>query len=290
MLTSSSSSSLFRVRSVCRRVLRLCVLSAAVLLTPACSSDEGGMPPRDQWFRGVMAGDSGGGADVSGSVDVIKLHPDLAAMRTPGSPGADGTPAVVVIIYLPGGSESHLMGTWSPDGSYTATGDGWTVSGDIDGTSTRGGFMGPSGETGEFAGIDAAEQTVGRFCGSYEGGGSGAWNFVVSEAGDLEGSFSGTAFGGLTGSVSGDTATIHWSGQTIYDDAASGSAGGTISPDGSVTGTWQGRAGDLDVSGTWSSGGGCPGPDGPVEAPPSSSGSCCHGGALQCCGPMCCVG
>jgi hypothetical protein len=126
---------------------------------------------------------------------------------------------------------------------------------------------------------------VNAFCGTYDGGDSGSWNFVVSASGEVTGAFDGGASGTLSGTASGDSITLSWIATDGQD--ATGSASGTVDSNGSVTGAWSGSVSDTQVQGTWQSGATCGG-DQPTYS--NSPGCACGNPVINGCCPagVCC--
>jgi hypothetical protein len=159
-----------------------------------------------------------------------------------------------------GASSVILTGTLSDDGTLSAAGEGWNLSGQIDGQLVEGGFSGPGGEDGSFSAADATDNDVVRYCGSFDGDDSGTWNLQVG-GGMASGSFAGSFAGGvLEGTASSSSIEL----QFVSTDA-SGTASGQISG-GSVSGTWSGSG----FAGSWSGTTPCMGTDSV-----SSADDCC---------------
>lgn len=261
-------------------------------LGAGCGGGSDSLPPGDHWFRGVTTGSE------SGSIDVVMFDPDYKAQRTPGTPGASGMAEVRAVLFTRSGM-ILLQGTYESSGAFTASGGGFLVKGKAGSHAVRGTYSGPDGEEGDIAGEDSSTGKTARYCGTYDGDASGDWNFVLSERGTVTGSFSGDADGNLSGSASGDSINLSWSGETWLGDPASGTAKGTVAGGGPVVGTWKGSAGGDAVSGDWMSDNSCPGPQAgpevgtqescPCDRPiPPGGGGCCTGGPYgsYCCGAI----
>jgi hypothetical protein len=157
------------------------------------------------------------------------------------------------------GASQIVKGTMDGSGRVTMSGGGWQLDGKVENGGISGDYTGPKG-SGNFAGVDATNDSVTRFCGTFSGADSGTWNLQTSSS-KATGSFAGSfASGNLDGSVSGSSVSLRYS-----SPSASGTASGTISGS-SVSGTYSG-----DASGTWS-GGACNVGSGSA---PKSAKDCC---------------
>jgi hypothetical protein len=94
------------------------------------------------------------------------------------APG-DVTAAAVYNRNAPTQATVNLSGTYNPaDNTLTVSGSGYTFTGTFDGQSRLDGtFTGPT-TNGTFVSLEGAELAE-AFCGTYSGGDSGTWSFIV---------------------------------------------------------------------------------------------------------------
>ncbi len=230
-----------------------CTGAAAILALAACSKDSTGpaaVPDPGAGtpveFNGTLAGSA-----ITGDIS-ITIEGSAASARVVGGGiqfDASGSMAVVAVngcLYLASAICTTITGTYNTTTkalNFTTTSPAFTFTGAYSGGRISGTFTGAGG-TGVFVVHSGAVQV---FCGTYIGDAAGVWNLVKTGnsvfgvAVDVSGSPSLQ----LTGSVSGSTITLTYTG---------GTAGGTISGT-SMSGTWQTLAGD---AGTWTgTTGGC---------------------------------
>ena len=208
----------------------------------ACSSSPGDVHAT---FVGVVAGSSDMGR-MSGSLTVK----------------VDGATAMGKIAFGPQGGTTNagampamLQGSAHGSSYSMSSSDGWQMTGDVDGSRTKGTLSGPNNAMAKYSGEDVAKGTVTLYCGTYSGSDSGIWNFAVGPSGDLSGAFSGSVSGDLTGSGDAQSVSINWSANDPLAGNLSGTAQGSISGNSSITGTWQGSG----QSGSFTSDQSCPG-------------------------------
>ena len=139
-----------------------------------------------------------------------------------------------------GQSGINLTGTYaSGSGAVNLSGGGRTLVGAISGGKLNGAYTGPDG-VGTFGTQHGATSSdVQLFCGTYTGDSQGVWN--LSKAGStLSGAYADDngSSAQLTGSVSGSSLSITFSG---------GTASGSLTSATTMTGNWTAGAGN----GTW---------------------------------------
>ncbi len=184
----------------------------------------------DRLFLGTTAGQNS-----SGTITIV-VHPDDVGTST-------SVDAKITTTASGGAPVSKLLtGTEEAD-VVSLSGNGWNLSGGLDGDSVSGEYTGPGGDSGFFSANDATNTDVTRFCGRFAGDDGGTWNLQLSKA--AAGAFAGSlASGTLRGSISGNMITLTFTGD-IASGKATGSVGGI-----SVTGIWS--TSDHSYSGTWS--------------------------------------
>lgn len=218
------------------------MILAALLV--ACGDDNGTEPAEPEPGEGTPVTLSGtfAGSALSGDLDVTIAG--SAAARAVGGPqfsirGANAVVSVTGCVYFASATCSAVTGSYNTTSKalgFSTTSPALTFTGTYSEGRVQGSFTG-SGGSGVFT---AHRGSVTVFCGSYTGDSDGIWNLVRS-ANVLDGVYydiSGDS-GNLTGSVSGSSASITFTG---------GSASGTVSGN-TISGTWQTLAGD---AGTWS--------------------------------------
>lgn len=215
-----------------RIALRTAAL-AALAATLACHKDS--------------TGPGGGGNSVLGSYYGV-----YGASN--GSASAGGTIVIVVdasaasgTLTPTGGSSVSLTGTYSAgSGAVGLSGGGRTLAGTITNGTLDGTYTGPEG-AGMFGTHHGnAPSDVKQFCGSYTGDSQGVWNLALTGT-SIVGAYADDGGGSaqLTGTVSGTSLSISFTG---------GTATGTLTSATAMNGTWTAGAG----TGTWVGASPCP--------------------------------
>ena len=153
------------MKFVGRSMVLVVALSAVVLLVAGvgCPGSGDSSLPGDRFFECVVAG-SGSNSGSNGAMNVILFDPANAGQREAGEPGSDPTKreAVALVYFENMDGAAELTGTYTTDGDFQLSGDGWTASGNADGSRTNGEVAGPNGEAGLFGGTDVAHTTPGK--------------------------------------------------------------------------------------------------------------------------------
>jgi hypothetical protein len=223
-----------------------CTTAAAVLALAACSKDSTGPEPvvdpgtgTPVEFNGTLASGT-----ITGDIS-ITIEGSAASARVVGGGIAfdvSGSRAVVPVsgcLYLGSTTCTAVTGTYNTVTkvlSFTTTSPAFTFTGTYSSGRVSGTFTGAGG-SGSFV---VHSGTVQVFCGTFAGDASGVWN-LVRHGNDVYGiavDVGGTNSLQLTGTMSGTTINLTFTGGT-----ASGTISGT-----SMSGMWTTLVGD---AGTW---------------------------------------
>ena len=197
-------------------------------------------------FRGTLTGKG-----ESGVIDATLP----AGIKTASlDPLTDPAPAnqVVATINLGNGKTISLTGTYDPaTKKITISGNGYTLTGTLDGSTLSGTYTGPNGG-GAFALQAEVSGAVNVYCGTYEsqpaGKDSGTWNLVQGADNRMSGSYTSSKgeSGLLTGTLSGTAVSLTASSTAVATGTVSGdSMSGTYGPSAAVvSGTWTGTKGN----------------------------------------------
>ncbi|HEX9581414.1 MAG TPA: hypothetical protein VF970_09955, partial [Gemmatimonadales bacterium] len=148
---------------------------------------------------------------------------------------------ITATLKIKGGSNVSLTGSYDPDSKVLAlTGGGYTfgatfVAGRLSGT-----FTGPNGG-GLFTAFSRRGGEVELFCGDFTGAADGVWN-LARNGNDLSGAFhetDGSTAGTLTGTLSGSTINLTFTGGTATGTLSGSNVSGTWTSTGS-SGSWTG--------------------------------------------------
>ncbi|HWP38463.1 MAG TPA: hypothetical protein VNL18_13015, partial [Gemmatimonadales bacterium] len=193
-------------------------------------------------FDGVIASDN-----LSGTISV-SVPAALASVTSPSFSGAvslsptepSATVNVTATLKIKGGSNVTLTGTYDLDSKALGlSGGGYTFAATFANGRFSGTFTGPGGG-GLFTAFSRRGGDVELFCGTFTGDAAGVWN-LARRGNDLVGAFhenGGAGAGTLTGTLSGNSVSLTFTGGT-----ATGTLSGT-----SMTGSWT-ASGD---NGSWS--------------------------------------
>jgi len=192
------------------RALALVALVAA----GACTSESttgGGGGTTTTWV-GLVQGSDG---VESGSLSVTAQTASPAMGRPGGGislAAGDVTATGTYKRVTPTAATLDLSGTYNPDGnSLDLAGSGYTFTGSFDGQSRlEGNFTGPGGDGNFVTEKDTGAAQV--YCGTFSGGDSGTWSFVIQD-GEVHGQAQSSTGGGaiaLDGIVSGNNITIYF--------------------------------------------------------------------------------
>jgi hypothetical protein len=199
----------------------------AALVTLGCGGSSNSTPPPTTTdFTGTFVANDG----TNGVLNLTFAGTVSAALTADSTSVAATTSTVNVTGTLTLGSQTiPLTGTYDPTThSFTVSGGGYTLNGQITTSGIVGTFTGPS-NSGNFTALAGSSTTVTVYCGTYTGSSvGGTWN-IVQNGTTLNGVASGNPSVTLTGTVSGNSMSITW---------VTGSASGTISGT-TVSGTWQ---------------------------------------------------
>ena len=209
------------------RVSRLAAL-AALVVVGACHKDSTGPGSSSALgnYYGVY-GASNGSSSAGGSLIIIVNVGAATGTLTPvGQAGVS------------------LTGTYaSGSGAVNLSGGGRTLVGTISSGKLNGTYTGPDG-VGKFGTQQGATSSdVQLFCGTYTGDSQGVWN--LSKAGSaLSGAYAddGGDSAQLTGSLSGSSISITFSGGTESGTLATSTTMNGNWTAGSASGTWQGKS------------------------------------------------
>jgi len=233
------------------RLVRFVAVAAALVTLGGCSSSSddttsggtgsSGTTPTTGGpvFRGTLTGKG-----ESGIVDVtLPTGAKIASLGPLAGEAAGST--VVATVNLGGGKTFSLTGTWDDaTKTLTITGNGYSLTGTLTGSTLSGMYTGPNGG-GSFALQAAVSGAVNVYCGTYMGsGGNGSWNLVQGADNKLSGSYTpsgGTGSGLLTGTLTGGAIALVVS--------TGGAANGTLAGD-AINGTY-GKPPAATDGGTW---------------------------------------
>jgi mucin-19 len=203
------------------------------------SSSSGSTSTGGTTYKGTFAGAGGDGGAIDVTVAAAGAKTQtihiLAVQQVTGT------------LHLSGGGSVTITGTFDDaTKQLSITGGGYSFTGTATSDGVTGTYSGPKGN-GTFTVFASASATP--YCGTFAGGATGVWNFVVNE-----GKVAGSAVtdGGdedtLTGTVTNGTIDM----TTTNGSTADGAIEGTT-----ATGTWKNVAGN--VEGTWIGTAGCGG-------------------------------
>lgn len=203
------------------------------------SSSSGSTTTGGTTYKGTFAGAGGDGGAIE--VTVAAAGAKTQTIHILAIQQVTGT------LHVSGGGAVTITGTFDDaTKQLSITGGGYSFTGTATSDGVNGSYTGPKG-SGKFTVFASATATP--YCGTFAGGATGVWNFVVNE-----GKVAGSA---VTNTGDDDTLTGTVTNGTVNMTTGNGSTADGKIEGTTATGTWKNVAGN--VQGTWTGTAGCGG-------------------------------